>query len=114
MKHPAGEFLAAAVGKLLAESRAAELFAWQPEIIVPIPMHWRRRLSRGANNPELLAAALGRRLGIPTAIGSVTRFVLTRPQNELPPEDRAANIRGAFRIDPSWNFEARGCCSSTT
>jgi predicted amidophosphoribosyltransferase len=37
-------------------------------------------------------------------VGAVVRSRLTRPQNELPHEDRAENIRGAFRIRSSWDF----------
>lgn len=103
MKRPNGEPLAAAIGKLLAESRHDELAAWRPEVAIPIPMHWRRRLSRGANSPDLLAAAIAKRLGVPAA-GALARRRLTRPQNELPPEDRRENIRGAFRIKSSWDF----------
>jgi ComF family protein len=104
MKHPADEPLAAAVGRMLATLRLAELSAWRPEVVVPVPMHWRRRLGRGANSPDLLAAILARRLKIRAGIGALARLRLTRPQNELPPEDRAENIRGAFRIKSSWDF----------
>jgi ComF family protein len=102
MKRPNGEPLAAAIGKLLSESRCNELVSWRAEVVLPIPMHWRRRLSRGANSPDLLAAAIAKRLAIPVASALARRR--THPQNELPPEDRAENIRGAFRIKPSWNL----------
>jgi ComF family protein len=104
MKHPAGERLAAAMGKLLAESCGDNVARWRPEFVVPIPMHWRRRMSRGANNPDLLAAAITRRHSLPIASGALVRSKLTRPQNELPNEDRLANIRGAFRIRSSSDF----------
>ncbi|HEY2148179.1 MAG TPA: hypothetical protein VGH32_09595, partial [Pirellulales bacterium] len=83
MKHPAGESLAAAIGKLLTESRGDDIARWRPEIVVPVPMHWRRRMSRGANSPDLLAAAITRRLGLQVASGALIRSRLTRPQNEL-------------------------------
>jgi ComF family protein len=104
MKNPAGEPLTAAIGKLLGESRGEEIAAWLPDIVVPVPMHWRRRMSRGANSPDLLAAAVAHRLGLQAANGALIRARLTRPQNELPHEDRAENIRGAFRICSTWDF----------
>ena len=108
MKHPSGESLAAAIGKMLIQSRGDEIAGWRPEVVVPIPMHWRRRMSRGANSPDLFAAAISRRLGVPLALGALARSRLTRPQNELPPEERAENIRGAFHVRSSWDFsEAR-------
>ena len=108
MKRPAGESLAAAIAKMLAQSRGEVIANWRPDVVAPIPMHWRRRMSRGANSPDLFAAAISRRLGVPLALGALARSRPTRPQNELPPEERAENIRGAFHVRSSWDFsEAR-------
>lgn len=108
MKHPTGETLASAIARSFCDLRGDAIAAWRPEIVVPIPMHWRRRMSRGANSPEVLGSALARRLVIPCATGALTRCRLTQPQNELPHEDRAENIRGAFRVKDSWDVsEAR-------
>ncbi len=104
MKRPAGEPLTDAMARLLCNLRAADIAAWKPDIVVPVPMHWRRRLNRGTNSPELLAAALARRLQITCGSGALVRARSTQPQNELPPEDRAANIRGAFRVKPTWDL----------
>jgi ComF family protein len=104
MKSPADEPLAVAVGRLLVAVRLAELSACRADVIVPVPMHWRRRLARGANSPDLLAAILARRFKTRAGIGALSRRRLTRPQSELPPEDRAENIQGAFRIKSSWDF----------
>jgi ComF family protein len=104
MKSPADEPLTAAVGRLLVVQRMADLTAWRPDLVVPVPMHWRRRLARGANSPDLLAAIIARRLKTRSAVGALSRRRQTRPQNELPTEDRAENIRGAFRIKSSWDF----------
>jgi predicted amidophosphoribosyltransferase len=59
-------------------------------------------MSRGANSPDLFAAAIVRRLGLQAANGGLVRSRLTRPQNEPPHEARAENIRGAFRIRSTW------------
>jgi ComF family protein len=104
MKSPADEPLTAAMGRLLVAQRMADLTGWRPDLVVPVPMHWRRRLARGANSPDLLAAIVARRLRTRSGVGALSRRRLTRPQNELPPEDRAENIRGAFRIKSSWDF----------
>jgi predicted amidophosphoribosyltransferase len=39
----------------------------RPEVIVPIPVHWLRRLSRGIDHTEVLATEIARTTGIPLA-----------------------------------------------
>ena len=54
----------------LAEPMAAAICAGAPTLagaLVPVPLHPRRRRLRGYNQAERLAAALGRRCGLPVA-----------------------------------------------
>ncbi len=54
----------------LAEPMAAAICAGAPEldgVLVPVPLHPRRRRQRGYNQAERLAAALGRRAGLEVA-----------------------------------------------
>jgi ComF family protein len=98
MKHSGSEPLAIALSGLLCEYRGEALRELKPDIIMPIPMHWRRRLARGVNGPETLATSLGRRMRLQVACRTLVRRRSTRPQSELLPDERAANIRGAFRL----------------
>src|SRR5262249_31998920 len=47
LKHHAGEGLAEAVGVLWAEHAAADLHALGADVVIPVPLHWRRRWRRG-------------------------------------------------------------------
>lgn len=49
---------------LLIEARGDRLRDAAVDLIVPVPLHWRRRLERGYNQSEALARALSARLGI--------------------------------------------------
>ncbi len=68
--------------------------------LVPIPLGSRRRRSRGYNQSERLAAALGSLVGAPVAEDLLRRTRETRSQTELTPEQREANIAGAFAATP--------------
>ena len=46
MKRPSHEALSTTMGRLLADRRHAQLTDHQANVIVPIPMFWRRRLGR--------------------------------------------------------------------
>ena len=98
MKRPAHDPLSSALGRLLAERRGGHLAEVRAEVIVPIPMFWRRRLGRGKNSPEVLAGCLGRSLGVPVRRGVLVRCRNTLPQASLAPSRRFENVRGAFRV----------------
>lgn len=66
-------------------------------ILVPVPLARRRLRTRGYNQAERLAAALGERLGVTVAAESLARRRETPTQTSLTPEARAANVAGAFR-----------------
>ncbi|MBI1864235.1 MAG: ComF family protein [Nitrospirae bacterium] len=69
-----------------------------PEVVVPVPLHPSRLRHRGFNQSLLLADAVCRRLDVPLDHGALQRVRPTRPQVELTPEERKANIRGAFAV----------------
>ena len=96
-KNQFGRGLAIALGDLLAARHADELSAWKPDAVVPVPMHWSRRMWRGGNSPQVVAERLAARLGIPLASHLLARRRRTALQASLPPSRRAANVRGAFR-----------------
>lgn len=61
--------------------------------IVPVPIHWTRRCFRGFNQTELLVEAFPpEQLGT----GLIQRIRATKPQARLNPEEREANLFGAF------------------
>ena len=66
------------------------------DTIVPVPLHWRRRLERGFNQAEEIARPLARRLGRPR-VHALLRRRATPPQARLARRDRLRNLRGAFR-----------------
>lgn len=70
------------------------------DLAVPVPLHWRRRLTRGFNQAEDLA----RGLGLPVC-RVLRRARATRPQFGLRPGERQRNVRAAFR--PRWRWPRR-------
>jgi ComF family protein len=98
MKRPAHDALSLTVGRLLAVRRGEQLAAIGADLIVPVPMFWRRRLKRGKNNPDLLAGCLAKSLGVPLRRGVLVRRRNTEPQAGLPPSRRFQNMPGAFRV----------------
>jgi ComF family protein len=65
------------------------------DLIVPMPLHWRRRWERGFNQSALLARAIGRVWNVPVK-NAVRRVKATVPQAGLTNAKRRANVAKAF------------------
>ena len=97
LKHAAGEGLAEVLGELWAEHAEARLREAGAEVIIPVPLHWWRRLPRGYNQSEALSRALAARLRLPCRPAWLRRVRATPQQTRQTPADRRTNVRGAFR-----------------
>src|SRR6266849_2319227 len=73
LKHVSGEGLAESLGLVWAAHAEAPLRALAAEAIIPVPLHWRRRLARGYNQSEALARALAVKLALPCQPGWLRR-----------------------------------------
>ena len=90
LKHERDAWLAPWLTNLLAEARQSELArlprnAW----IVPIPLHWWRRLQRGYNQAEALARGLSCSLGL----------CVRQPLRRIKATDRLARKAASDRMD---------------
>jgi ComF family protein len=85
------------MAELLWGSAKERLADFAPDVVAVVPMHWRRRLFRGVNSPELVAERLAAGLSCSLAVGMLRRTRNTPPQADMPPAQRFTNMRGAFR-----------------
>jgi ComF family protein len=96
------------LGQLLAKRHRSNLEALAPDVVIPVPMHWTRRVRRGTNGPETVAEYLARKLRVPFTTRLLLRSRRTQRQADLPPGNRFRNVRRAFRLDESYHLE--GVC----
>lgn len=87
---PLAEFVVAAL-----EEQAA---IWRDSILIPVPLHARRKRKRGFNQAEALAAELGRLTGRPVERRVLRRVSDIPPQTTMGRDERRRNVRGAFRV----------------
>lgn len=90
-----------AAGRLLAALLARRLMlqgAARPDLMVPVPLHFRRRLWRGFNQAELLCRDMSRHFdGLPW-LSALRRRRPTHAQSALPAARRRGNVRAAFVV----------------
>ena len=104
MKQNVHEALTLSVGCLLADRVRQTLTESAPDLLVPVPAHWVKRVWRGVNGPDLLVEAMGRRLRLPAADDVIRCRRRTQKQGTLLPSERAANVRDAFAFNSDYDI----------
>ncbi|MCK9470074.1 MAG: ComF family protein [Porticoccaceae bacterium] len=87
------------LGKLLAAHLIRQLTGQpKPDLLVPVPLHWRRRLVRGYNQALELARPVSRALNIPLQprLASRVRYLA---QQGLGRDERRRQLQGAFKVN---------------
>jgi ComF family protein len=97
-KHADRTDLAGPLAEKMAQAGAALLA--RCDLVVPVPLHWRRLLARRYNQAALLARRLARRAGKPCIPDLLRRARATPPLGDLGAARRAALLEGAFRLTP--------------
>lgn len=88
-----GRYFASMLGRSLAKS---ELFA-DVDMILPVPLHWTRRLKRGYNQAEVIARGIASEMDVRLETQLLIRHRRTHTQTEMSLEDKSGNVAGAFR-----------------
>ncbi len=85
------------LGRLLAGAIRRAAWSDSLQALVPVPMHWRRRLQRPVDHARALAEEAGRTLGIPVRCAAVRRVRHGPSQTSTTSRtQRFENVRGCF------------------
>lgn len=76
-----------------------EILSWGCDRIVPVPLYKKKKLERGFNQAEIIAAKLSGKLNIPYSSKILIRAKDTQPQKRLNDIQRKKNVKRAFKID---------------
>lgn len=68
------------------------------DVLLPIPLHWLRRLGRGYNQSALLCRGIAQVWPRPVSVGDVVRHRYTRRQSLQKASRRVENVHRAFRV----------------
>ncbi len=92
---PLGPYL----GNLLGEELRDSAFAAQVDAVLPVPLHWRKQLSRGYNQAALIAQGLCEYLTLPLHTDLLLRKRSTATQARQAGASRWLNVSSAFHCD---------------
>jgi competence protein ComFC len=83
-------------------------FIREIDFFVPVPLHWSRRLTRGYNQSQILAAKLHHPAAVSTDLARIRR---TKMQPSMAsPAARARNVSGAFAVRTGHPFKDKNIC----
>src|SRR5262249_31725145 len=88
--------LAPAMGRWM--TRAARELLADADMLVPVPLHWRRAWRRRYNQSGALARVIARRSGVALRGDLLRRVRATEQQVGLSRPQRASNVQGAFEV----------------
>jgi ComF family protein len=98
--------LAPAMGRWMA--RAGRELLSEADMLIPVPLHWRRGWSRRYNQSGALARAIGRQSGVKVKSELLRRVRATEQQVGLSRSQRASNVQGAFKVSTDRQSEVQG------
>ncbi|WP_244506284.1 ComF family protein [Microbulbifer marinus] len=70
----------------------------RPDLLVPVPLHWRRYWSRGYNQAQLVAAEFGRQWQLPVRTRLLRKHSATDTQLQLKRAQRLRNLSQSFAV----------------
>jgi ComF family protein len=88
--------LAPAMGRWMA--RAGHELLDDADVLVPVPLHWRRAWRRRFNQSGALARVIERQTKVKLAPDALQRIRPTQQQIGLSRPQRASNVQGAFKV----------------
>ena len=80
-----------------------------PNVVIPVPMHWRRKVIRQQTTAEVIAQGICSQIASPVTLEtqSIRASRATQKQGMLSPEKRRDNVRDAFRVTKSQVVSGR-------
>ena len=100
-KYRGGWRIAEQMGRWFGEEMAGSGLYGDIDLIVPVPLHIRKRLRRGYNQSEYIANGISKAISVPVSAGSVVRDRYSQSQTERKKSERWDNVHGIFSVpDP--------------
>lgn len=88
-------FLADMFAKIIIKNKKIYRFLKSYDIIIPVPLHTKRKLERGYNQVELIAKKLGI---IKVQSNCLVKIKNIRPQSEKGLKDRIINVKNVYNL----------------
>lgn len=90
--------LAQSLGRLMGHQWQSRGLLNDIDILIPVPLHWRRQWARGYNQSNEIAKGLSSVTGIPVVSHAIKRNRNNRSQTKMHTTERWANVQDLFQV----------------
>ena len=97
-------------GRMLGRELMSADWTSDVDMVIPVPLHWKRRWSRGYNQAEIIAEGVAAELGVPMRTDILKRVRKTQTQTKLEVSEKSVNVAGAFLVDQSAGLLSDSAC----
>ncbi len=98
LKYKDAPHLGTFLGESLARALKGSLFLDEVEAVIPVPLHWKKKMKRGYNQTEYIAKGFQRISQIPLRGKLLKRIQHTQTQTQLSNSSRWDNVSKAFEV----------------
>lgn len=106
-KYSGQKFLCNPMNTMVLEQEKVKELVLNIDVIVPVPLHWIKKMRRGFNQAELLARGIQQYSSKPVSVNNLYRAKNTASQTRLSKTQRLVNIRNAFRVHDPKSFQGK-------
>lgn len=103
-KYESKKEIGTVLGRIAGEKIEDSIFFKNLDIIVPVPLHYKKQLRRGYNQSAVFGQAISEKTGIPIVIDNLVKVKETDSQTSKNRTERQINIRDSFNIQNERKF----------
>lgn len=93
------------LGRMFGEDLAESDFIKPVDLIVPVPLHPKKKKSRGYNQAEIIAQGISESTSLPLSAGNLVRVVHNPSQTKRTKTERWENVKGIFEVIDKQIYE---------
>ena len=98
LKYSAKEYIVTFLADILCDYIQTQEELCAVDLVVPVPLHWWRKINRGYNQSELISIVVANKINLRFYSGNLFRKRHTKPQVNLTRDERMKNTHGAFGV----------------
>lgn len=106
-KYRSGWSLATEMGHWYGRELAEAGLYGDVDVVVPVPLHFLKRIKRGYNQSEYIARAIAQTLALPVDTRNVVRRVHNSSQTRRAKSERWENVEGIFAVRHAERLSGR-------
>ena len=98
LKYRNGKDIGMLLGKLFGEDLLGSDFLAPIDLIVPVPLHRKKRAKRGYNQAEIIAQGISEVTKIPISVNNLIRVINNPTQTKQTQSERWENVKDIFDV----------------